>query len=268
MHSFSLFIRPAGTNDGKGEGGKMIGINPRIGICSLFALLFLWIAAVASGQDINATISGTVKDASGAVLPGAQVVLLNEDTGVSRTVESDTAGRYLAPALPLGNYRLTVSRAGFQTEVRSGLALSVGQSAVVDFNLVVGAVTQTLEVTGEAPAVETTNAVLSSLVSGDQVRELPLNGRSLTDLTLLNPGVLIDHNSGNSPACGLGPRLSINGGREKANLFLLDGTVITNRNWESASTTGGLTGVDSIREFRLLTHNFGNNIVDRLEAQR
>ena len=106
---------------------------------------------LALAQVTTATVSGTVADSTGAVLPGATVVILNDDTGISRTVQTDAAGRYAAPSLSLGRYRVTASREGFQSEARSRIALTVGREAVVNFQLSVGAVTQTVEVTAEAP---------------------------------------------------------------------------------------------------------------------
>src|SRR5712691_9145180 len=116
-------------------------------VCHHFLLLFVF------AQVNTATISGTVHDESGAVLPGASVVIQNQDTGISRTVITNETGRYSAPALGLGNYQVTVQLPGFQTQVRTGIGLTVGREAVVDVNLAVGTVTQTVEVKGEAPLV-------------------------------------------------------------------------------------------------------------------
>src|ERR1019366_4120647 len=99
-------------------------------------LVFLF-AGIALAQVTTGTISGTVKDSSGAVLPGAQVVVLNDETGISRTVVTDTSGRYSALSLSLGNYRVTATHEGFQTEVRRGIVLTVGREAVVDLTLTV-----------------------------------------------------------------------------------------------------------------------------------
>src|SRR3989441_5057946 len=96
-------------------------------------------------QVNTATISGTVHDESGAVLPGASVVIQNQDTGISRTIVTNETGRYSAPALGLGNYQVTVQLPGFQTQVRTGIGLTVGREAVGDFNLAVGAGSQTVE---------------------------------------------------------------------------------------------------------------------------
>src|SRR6266478_1003506 len=146
---------------------------------TLCVLLF---TAVAVAQVTTGTISGTVKDTSGAVITGAQVVLLNDDTGISRTVQSDSAGRYSASSLSLGKYRVTATQQGFQTQVRSGIELTVGREAVVDLVMAVGAVAEKVEVVGEAPSIETTTATVSGLVNQEQIRDLPLNGRSFADL--------------------------------------------------------------------------------------
>ena len=147
-----------------------MGKGLRLGLLVLLSAGTIW------AQVTTATISGTMKDSTGAVLPGVKVVILNEETGISRTVQTDPAGRYSAPSLSLGNDRVTGSQEGFQTEVRTGIVLTVGREAVVDLSLAVGAVTQTVEVTGEAALVESTTASLGSLVDDRTIRELPLNG--------------------------------------------------------------------------------------------
>src|SRR5262245_26870257 len=106
--------------------------------------LFFFVSVLGNAQTTG-TISGTVADSSGAVLPGAKITMLNEETGITRTAETDAVGRYAAPSLAVGNYKVTVQQEGFQTEVRSGISLTVGRQAVVDFQLKVGAVTQTVE---------------------------------------------------------------------------------------------------------------------------
>ena len=118
-----------------------------------FVLLIAWmtLSGVTYGQVITGTISGTIKDSSGAVLPGASVQVQNMDTGQGRTVTTDARGYYTAPNIRPGNYEVSASVAGFQTEVRQGLMVNVGQASVIDFTLQVGAVTERVEVTAEAP---------------------------------------------------------------------------------------------------------------------
>ena len=169
---------------------------------------FVFCGQLLLAQVTTGTISGRVTDATGGVLPGTEVVILNEDTGFSRTLQTDSAGRYSGPSLSLGNYRVTASLAGFQTSVRSGIRLTVSRQAVVNFELAVGAVTQTVEVTGEAPMVETTKGGLGSLVVSETIDELPLNGRDLAQLITLQTGV-VEYEFGQAE----GGKLLVTGGR-------------------------------------------------------
>ena len=200
---------------------------------------------LALAQVNTGTISGTVHDPSGAVLPGANVVIQNQDTGLSRTVTTNAAGRYSAPALGLGNYQVTVQVQGFQSQVHSGIMLTVGREAVVDFTLTVGAVTQTVQVTGEAPVVELTNATLGGLVDDRTIRDLPLNGRSWDNLALLQPGV-VKYTTATSGSFNGGSgvsKFSVAGSRSYSNSFLLDGTDV---NDSSNGTPGGAAGTNQI----------------------
>ena len=117
-----------------------------------------------SAQVTTGTISGVVQDSSGAVIPGVSVTVKNLDTGIARTVTTDEGGRYTAPDLSLGNYEVQAQLPGFQTEVRSGITLTVGRAAVVNFALKVGQISDRVTITGEAPLVELTTATMSSLV--------------------------------------------------------------------------------------------------------
>ena len=119
----------------------------RKGLCSRVVVILLLAASVAFAQVTTGTISGTVTDATGAVVPGAEVTVKNVDTGITRIMTTDERGRYTAPQLPPGNYEVSTSIAGFQTGVRSGITLTLGREAVVNFTLQVGSVTETVEVT-------------------------------------------------------------------------------------------------------------------------
>src|SRR6266404_1672449 len=179
----------------------------------------------ALGQVTTGAISGSVTDSTGAALAGAKIVIQNDETGVSRAVQSDSSGRYSAPSLGVGKYRITLTQEGFQTESRTGIELTVGRNAVVDLQLKVGAVSQTVEVTGEAPLVDTTKSSVDYLVADTTVRDLPLNGRDLSQLVLLNPGTVVTELPHN-PAFnyGYGKLFSIAGLKYTDNIFLLDGT--------------------------------------------
>src|SRR6266404_4240204 len=125
------------------------------GVLRVIGLLTILFAGLSLAQVTTGTVSGTVKDTTGAVLPAAKITLLNEDTGISRAVQSDASGRYSASSLSLGSYRVTATQDGFQTQVRSGIVLTLGREAVVDLVMAVGAVTEKVEVVGEAPSIET-----------------------------------------------------------------------------------------------------------------
>src|SRR3990167_4613628 len=147
------------------------------------------VTSLAFAQMPTATILGVVKDSSGAVVPDVALTARSVETGQTRTAVSAADGSYRLPALAVGAYEVRAEHAGFQTAVRSGLTLSVSQEAVVNFALEVGAVTQTVEVTGEAPMVNTTSGSLGGLVGEQKVADLPLNGRNYMDLTFLQPGI-------------------------------------------------------------------------------
>ena len=147
----------------------------------------LAMSARAYAQVAGATLTGTVKDASGAFIPNAQLAITDVATGVTRTVSADGAGLYTAPNLLPGTYEIRVTATGFSTEVQKGVTLTVGAQQVLDFTMRVGQVSQTVEVTTEAPTVELTSSELGATVNSTTVRELPLNGRSWTDLANLQP---------------------------------------------------------------------------------
>src|SRR6266851_9217677 len=121
-------------------------------------------ALMVSAQVSTGTISGVVQDQSGSVIPGAMVTIRNVDTGTVRTLTSDAGGRYTAPELSLGNYEVQAQQSGFQTEIRNGITLTVGEQAVVNLALKVGQVSVRVTITAEAPLVESTTSAMSSLV--------------------------------------------------------------------------------------------------------
>lgn len=211
----------------------------------------------AYSQSTTANVLGVVTDDSGAVVPGANVVATNTQTGASRAAVTDTAGRYRLPGLQVGEYRVDASFAGFKTVTRSGITLVIGQDAVVDIALQVGAVTEMVEVTGEVPLLETTTAVLGSVVEQKQILELPLNGRSFTELATLQAGAVVSQTGGVSVSQGYGSKISIGGGRFTSNLFMLDGTVLNDSYNSAGSAAGGVvSGVEAIREFKVITNAY------------
>src|SRR5437879_3131903 len=171
-----------------------------------------------SAQVTNGTILGVVQDSTGAVIPGVSVTVKNVDTGIARTVTTDEGGRYTAPDSTLGNYEVNAQLPGFQTEVRSGITLTVGRSAVINFALKVGQLSDKVTITEEAPLVESTTSAMSSLVDERTIRELPLNGRSYDQLALLQPGVVTVGAGQASVAFdfGTGQRFNVNGSRARS----------------------------------------------------
>lgn len=229
----------------------MARLVPRI--FGILFLLFLGSSPVFS-QVTTATISGVLRDESAAVLPGVSVTAKNLDTGQARTVISDDVGRYKVPELALGNYEVQAELAGFQTAIRGGIKLTLGREAIVDLTLKVGSSMEKVIVQGEAPLVETTSATLSGLVDDKKIRDLPLNGRSFTQLALLQEGVASPTNLGGTQPGNEGQKITISGTRVTQTAFLLDGSDIRSF-WGTTpgSVAGVLLGVETVREFSVVT---------------
>jgi len=176
-------------------------------------------------QGLGSAIQGTVTDSTGAVVPGAAIAATNMDTGLQRSVTSNASGIYVVSNLPPGRYRVQVSLAGFQTNVRENVELVVGQQLALNTALQVGEITQQVEVTGEAPLVDTSTAQVAGLVAERQVRDLPLNGRSFDNLIALNPAMVNTDavKQGSSSSTGPGNYFSIGGRRPGENIFLWNG---------------------------------------------
>src|SRR6266566_5937063 len=226
---------------------------------SLFMILAISIlgAGHAYAQVAGATLTGTVKDSSGAVIPNAQVLISEVATGVTRTVSPVAAGLYTAPNLLPGTYDVRVSATGFSTQLQKGITLTVGAQQVLDFTMKVGQMTQTVEVTTEAPTVELTSSELGATVNSTTVRELPLNGRSWTELANLQPGVVAAETHLHDQNRGYGDQSVISGARPQQNNYRLDGISINDyANGGPGSLIGGNLGVDAIQEFSVLTSNY------------
>jgi Carboxypeptidase regulatory-like domain len=228
---------------------------------------------VAQAQS-EAAISGTVTDASGSTIPDAAVAVQNVETGAVRNVLTDSDGRYDAPLLPIGGYKVTVEKAGFKSESRTGITLVVGQRAKVDITLSVGEFQQTVTVTEVPETVAVSTEDTSGLVGQEQVKDLPLNGRSYDQLLTLNPGVV---NYTSQRAGGIGTSNSVignifaaSGRRPQENLYLLNGVEYTSAS-EINNTPGGvsgqLLGVDAVREFSVVTDTYGAEYGKRPGAQ-
>lgn len=228
----------------------------------LAALSFALVFAQVSRASITGTISGIVRDPSGAVIPVVTVVALNIQTGVKQTTTTDSRGFYSFPALPLGDYEIFIRKAGFRQYEQKGLVIDVNTALRVDAMLEVGAVSQAVTVSGTAVHVSTTSTQLGQVITGTKMVTLPLNGRSYTDLLALQPGVapqpsgeyITYTNSANSVSGSLNAGgLSINGQRETANGFTVNGADVNESIYQQTSV---IPNLDSIAEFRILTSNF------------
>jgi hypothetical protein len=221
-------------------------------------LLVCWVTlSAAFPQTVGASLQGTVFDPSGAVIPNARIEIRGVQTGATRTVTTDEAGRWREPVLLPGEYELRVSAAGFQTVLRKGIHLAVGQDAVIDLSLELGSTGTEIRVTAEASAINLTSGAVSGLVDQKQMRDLPLNGRSFQQLALLQPGVNAVVAGGNDPVGGRTPKISINGMRPEQSSFLLDGTDINNVYNKTPGSVGGvLLGVEAVLEFQVLTNAY------------
>jgi len=247
-------------------GGRSFQV--RITLVAFLALgLSLWAPVPLSAQVVGATLTGTVSDTSGATIAGAKISCQDLATGVVREVVSDSAGFYTVPNLAPGTYTVTVTASGFSTEIRSGFTLTVGESRELNLTMTVGQVAQKVEVTGEAPSVETTSSEISAVVSPTIIVDLPLNGRSWTDLTELQRGVSVitttasdveaGQGAGGSCNRGCGVQYSINGGRPQQNSYRIDGVSINDQfnAGPGSQANGGNLGVDAIQEYSVITDN-------------
>src|SRR5947209_8896307 len=207
------------------------------------------------------TISGTIRDEKGAVVPRAEVSIQGEGTGTSRTVSSDDNGFYLAPSLPAGRYTITTAPSGFKKTLASGVDLHVGENRVVNLDLQVGQVSETVTVSSDAAPVETRSGEISSLITEKQVTELPLNGRNYAQLALMVPGVSPVTQNGAGGAFGTAGTgldshvdMSVNGNQSNANLWTVDG--VNNMDVGSNATLLIFPSIDSIQEFRVERNSF------------
>ncbi len=221
-------------------------------------LIVLFLTSGSAYGQTTATITGVVSDATGAVVPGVEITVTNTATRQVRNVITDEVGRYYVTALNPGSYEILASLAGFNNILRSGVTLTVGREVVINFQLTPGQVSETIDVTGEAPIVQTTSSSVAELVDEVKIRALPLNGRSFDQLIFLQPGINVATSAGSSPNQGRGVKFSANGARLTSNYFMLDGTDINDsQNFTPGGSGGQLFGVESIQEFQVITHNQG-----------
>ncbi len=229
---------------------------------SLLVLTILLVFAKPGAASNTGTISGIVTDPSGGVVPEATVTATNQNTGVKETTSTDSRGFYSFPALDIGEYVIHIEKAGFTGYQQTGLVIDVNSSLRVDATLKVGAVSAEVTVSSTALHVETTSTQQGEVIGGTHMTTLPLNGRSYTDLLALQPGVapqasgeyVTYTNSSTSVSGELNAGgLSINGQRETANGFTVNGADVNESIYQQTSI---IPNLDSIAEFRILTSNF------------
>ena len=237
------------------------------GLKFLISSVFFLLAAVSSWAATGGSISGSVLEQSGAVIPGATLKLVNTAQRTAYQTLADQQGRYSFPNLAVGHYDLTITATGFTTEQKPNIAVDTDSALRVDVNLYVGAQSESVTVTDELGAqVDTVSTHLGEVISGEQMTELPLNGRSYTDLLAIQPGVApmstllpnsvimagvtgsLDPSGDENPG-----NLSINGQRESSNGFMVDGIDVQEH---MNGGTSVIPNLDSIEQFRVLTNNY------------
>src|SRR3984957_9261003 len=196
----------------------------------LLSALSLSLASFA--QVERATIIGVVTDSNGAIVPNAIVRITNEGTNETANLESDSAGEYTAGNLNPGSYTIEIEKTGFSKHINKGFIVQVGQTARLDVVLTIGSVTQSVEVTGAIPVLQAENASVGQVIAPTAIQQLPLNGRNLTQLAIIAPGVTgLNYAPTGTIGSGIRPdelrpggtTIEANGARDSANKLLLDG---------------------------------------------
>src|ERR1700757_1145114 len=233
---------------------------------SCFQLAVFTLLAIACGwAAITGSISGVVTDSSGAVVAGASVTAINTQTGVKVSVRTDSKGFYSLPALDVGSYDLEISQTGFKTYRQTGLVIDANSALKADATLTVGTATEKIEVRTDTVHVETESTQMGEVITSKTMTAVPLNGRAFTDLLALQPGVspYTSADTTGTGMAGINDRpvdgglssgsQSVNGQREAANGFMVNGS-----NVEEGKTNGAaiIPNLDSIAEFRIITNNF------------
>ena len=242
---------------------KVFTVNKRsLGTVLGTSLILSMVASLGLyAQEVTAVISGLVTDPSGRVVTGAKVTAKDVDRGTTFPTTTNDSGFYIFPRLPIGRYEVRVEHPGFHAAVRSDVLLQLNQNARVDFALTVGDVSQTVEVIAVAPALQTQTTQLGTVIDSRTNTQLPLASRNYIQLTLLAPGSVHPNpqNFTNGQTTANGARPYINGNREQANNFILDGV---DNNQVSDNLVGYAPSPDAIQEFNLIEQNaaaeFGN----------
>lgn len=262
--------RPGGRNDNRywkfrGVGGMISNFNRTlkcVWICALAAVLLMFVGAsrLQAQSASTGALAGTVTDPSGGVIAGASVTATSLGTGQSRTATTDANGSYRFSLLPPGNYSVKIFAAGFQSIEVPSITVNVTETPVLNRSLAIGATTQSVTVEATAETVQTQNATVGGLVSGQTVTELPLSTRNYTQVIDLSPGVTA--NVATATAVGNGTQdINVNGSGSDQNTYMMDGAVITNYGSGGAAQSGSYAGIgipnpDSIQEFKVQTSQY------------
>src|ERR1700691_3130655 len=232
------------------------------------------VAPWAKAQMVGGTISGDVVDPAASAVAQAEVLIRNDETGSERKFTTAASGTFSAPSVAVGTYTVSVSRDGFAPLSRTGIVLTVGQNVQLHLALTVGSVQQSVRVVDTPAVVDTSTLQTQGLVDEQQVKQLPLNGRSFDQLIQLNPAS-VSYTTQRSGGVGtsnssVGNMYSVSGRRPQDNLFLLNGIEYTGAsliNVTPGGTSGQLLGVDAVREFNVVSATYGANYGKRTGAQ-
>ena len=224
----------------------------------LVAAALLLAARPASAQATTGSISGSVTDEQGAVMPGVTITVKHVDTGLERTQTSDTQGRYRVLSLNPGSYELLAELQGFAPVRNTALIVAIGKDLLVDVRLKIGGFSEQVTVAGETSTVSLGATTAGGVVTTRQIAELPLNGRSFMQLATLQPGVVVSRATARDFTGGFGnTQLAIGGARPEQTGYLMDGTNIADISDKAPSSLSGvLLGVDTVQEFSVQTHGY------------
>jgi hypothetical protein len=232
-----------------------------LAICA--AVVFLVCVDNLPAQTTSATVTGRITDSSKAIIPNVDITLVNIDTNIRSNGKTNEIGEYYVTDLPPGRYRMEAAKPGFKAIIKPDIVLHVQDALEVNLEMAVGSVSESVTVEAGVPAVQLTTSAISAVVTSDTVRELPLNGRSWTDLATLQPGVNAIENqvsfavNADRGIRGFGTQATLSGERPQQNNYRLDGISLNDyANGAPGSVLGGNLGVDAIQEFSVLTSNY------------
>lgn len=247
----------------------------RISVAACLLVLGLSVLPLSFGQTETATLSGTITDPSGAVIPGAAVHLTNVETGITASTTSNASGLYVFASLRPGHYRMVVEKAGFKQMALTDLTLNVQDTLSRNFQMQVGTTSESVTVNGDVVSINTQSAAVSTVVGHQFVENIPLNGRSFQDLVSMTPGVVTQNPNQGSGGPGTGGDFSVNGQRTESNVYMVDGVSanvaagngLGNLNQLAAAsgsvpagtvlgTTQSLISVDALQEFRVQSSTY------------